>query len=73
MDVPETLADKRNQRTQDGSIPAMHSPKAAEEDSYEALWKIFFETEAIRERNNPACQQNHLPLRFRPYMTEFQA
>lgn len=73
MDVPETLADKLNQKAQDEDFPAMHCLKTAEKDSYEALWKIFFETVAIRERANPSCQQNHLPLRFRPYMTEFQA
>lgn len=56
-DVPETLAETWK--------------KAVEEEGYETLWKTFFETVAIRERTNPACQQNHLPLRFRPYMTEF--
>lgn len=39
---------------------------------YEALWKAFHETVAIRERYNPICQRNHLALRYRPYMTEFQ-
>ena len=56
-DVPEALAETWK--------------KAVEEEGYETLWKTFFETVAIRERTNPACQQNHLPLRFRPYMTEF--
>lgn len=39
---------------------------------YEDLWKIFHGTIAIKERFNPKCQRNHLPLRFRGYMTEFQ-
>lgn len=38
---------------------------------YEQLWKIFHSAVAIRERENRDCQRNHLPLRFREYMTEF--
>lgn len=43
-----------------------------DEEEYEALWKTFHATIAIRERINPRCQRNMLPLRFRPYMLEFQ-
>jgi probable DNA metabolism protein len=43
-----------------------------DEAEYEELWKQFFNTVAIMERRNPSCQRTHLPLRFRPYMTEFQ-
>ena len=43
-----------------------------EEKKYAGLWKGFFHSVSIRERENPECQRNHLPLRFRPYMTEFQ-
>ncbi|MDD6036740.1 MAG: TIGR03915 family putative DNA repair protein [Lachnospiraceae bacterium] len=42
------------------------------EDSYAALWKIFHRRIAIAERRNPGLQRNNLPLRFRPYMTEFR-
>jgi len=42
-----------------------------EEDSYAALWKIFHRSIAITERENLSLQRNNLPLRFRPYMTEF--
>ncbi len=38
---------------------------------YEELWKIFYKEIAIKERTNPVCQRNHLPLRYREYMTEF--
>lgn len=41
-------------------------------DEYSSLWKTFFDTIAIKERTNPACQRNHLPLFFRKHMTEFQ-
>lgn len=43
-----------------------------EEDSYAALWKIFHRKIAIAERENQTLQRNNLPLRFRPYMTEFR-
>ena len=43
-----------------------------DEREYEDLWISFFHTIAIKERTNPICQRNHLPLRYRAYMTEFQ-
>ena len=43
-----------------------------DQNAFECLWKTYHEHIAIRERINPRCQMNHLPLRFRPYMTEFQ-
>ena len=41
------------------------------ETDYACLWKEFFEAVSIKERENPKCQQSHLPLRFRGNMTEF--
>ena len=41
------------------------------EGEYEELWRIFHSSVSIRERENRTCQNSHLPLRFRPYMTEF--
>lgn len=38
---------------------------------YEKLWRIFHQSVGIKERENYVCQRTHLPLRFRPYMTEF--
>ncbi len=42
-----------------------------EKGEYEELWRIFYRAVSIEERKNRACQNSHLPLRFRPYMTEF--
>ena len=39
---------------------------------YERLWKMFFRAIVIESRENPRCQMNHLPLRFRPDMLEFE-
>lgn len=36
------------------------------------LWRTFYNTIAIEGRINPTLQRTHLPLRFRPMMTEFQ-
>lgn len=41
------------------------------EDQYRSLWKVFHKTIAIKERINPRCQRNHLPLWYRSNMTEF--
>lgn len=40
-------------------------------DEYKDLWKIFFDSIAIKERINPKLQRNNIPLRFRDQMTEF--
>ena len=45
--------------------------KGKGEGEYEELWRIFHSAVSIRERENRACQNSHLPLRFRSYMTEF--
>lgn len=42
------------------------------EEEFQKLWKTFCSSIAITERRNPRCQQNLLPFRFRPCMTEFQ-
>ena len=47
-------------------------PVSEKEKEYTKLWKNFCQTIAIQSRMNPRCQMQHLPLRFRPNMTEFQ-
>lgn len=44
---------------------------SGQEQRLQELWKGFCDTIAIKERYNPACQRTHLPLRYRPNMTEF--
>lgn len=43
------------------------------ERQYARLWKGFCRAITIEERRNPACQLQHLPLRYRSEMTEFLA
>lgn len=44
----------------------------AEEASFRLLWKRFYDTVAIRERDNPRCRMSFMPKRHWKYMTEFQ-
>jgi len=41
------------------------------EKEYRQLWKKYFETIAIKERTNPRCQRNFMPVRYRKNLTEF--
>ena len=44
---------------------------SGKEKLFQNLWKSFFETIAVKERNNPFLQRNNLPMHYRRYMTEF--
>lgn len=46
-------------------------PVSEEEQYYAGLFRHFCQTIAIAERRNTQLQRNLLPLRFRPFMTEF--
>ncbi len=48
------------------------SPLSKEEKEYRRLWKSYFENMAIRERINPRCQKNLMPVRYWKHLTEFQ-
>lgn len=43
------------------------------ERAFRRMWRNYFDTIAIRERENPTCQSTHLPKRYRHVMTEFMA
>lgn len=43
-----------------------------EESDYRMLWKKYFDTIAIRERINPACQKRFMPVRYWKNLTEFR-
>jgi len=42
-----------------------------ENDGYTDLWKVFFDSIAIKERTNPKCQMSHMPLWARKHAVEF--
>lgn len=41
------------------------------EKRYQALWRKYYDTIAIKARYNPVCRRNHMPKRYWDYMTEF--
>jgi probable DNA metabolism protein len=42
------------------------------EQEYQDLWKKYFETIAIKERTNPACQKRFMPVRYWKNLTELR-
>lgn len=44
-----------------------------EEAQYRALWKRYFDTIAIKERINPRCQKNFMPVRYWNHLTEMKS
>ena len=45
--------------------------ESGNEAEYKRLWHSFFNTIAVESRVNPKLQRQHLPLRYRKYMSEF--
>jgi hypothetical protein len=41
-----------------------------EEEEYRGLWRQYFDIMAIKERTNPRCQRNFMPLRYWKHITE---
>lgn len=41
-----------------------------DEEEYRELWKKYFKTIAIKERTNPRCQKNFMPVRYWKHLTE---
>ena len=43
---------------------------SADEKEYRRLWKNYFDSIAIKERTNPKCQRNFMPMKYRKHLTE---
>lgn len=43
----------------------------AEELAFRELWRCFYDTIGIKERENPRCRMSHMPKRYWKYLTEF--
>ena len=41
-----------------------------EEQCYRKLWKNYFDNISIKERTNPRCQKNFMPVRYWKHLTE---
>ncbi|MBE6995906.1 MAG: DNA metabolism protein [Ruminococcaceae bacterium] len=48
------------------------APPDETEARYRLLWKRFYDTIAIKERENPSCRMTNMPKRYWNTMTEFQ-
>lgn len=44
---------------------------SSEEKDYQRLWQDYFDNIAIKERTNPRCQRNFVPMRYRKHLIEF--
>lgn len=46
-------------------------PESSEEEqNYRKLWKNYFDNISIKERTNPRCQKNFMPVRYWKHLTE---
>lgn len=43
---------------------------SSDEIQFQIMWKLFFETIAVKERENQELQRNLMPYHYRTYMTE---
>lgn len=43
-----------------------------EEQAFQRLWQVFYDTIEIKARHNPKCRMNLMPKRYWKYMTEFK-
>ena len=48
------------------------APPDEREANYRLLWKRFYDSIAIKERENPRLRMNNMPKRYWNTMTEFQ-
>lgn len=54
------------------TVTAADLPEVSDDENhYQQLWRSFFDTVAIRSRENPALQKHFVPLKYRNWMTEF--
>ena len=49
------------------------APPDEAEKRYRRLWRCFYDTIAIRERENPKLRMSHMPKRFWPLLPELQS
>lgn len=54
-------------------ITEFAEPEAGEDErQIRGLWKLFYDTIAIKERDNPRCRMGHMPKRYWSHLTEMQ-
>lgn len=53
--------------------PLLDLDRETDERRFQQMWRRYVTSVDIRERRNPRLQRRHLPLRYRPYLTEWTA
>lgn len=48
------------------------NPADTREKQYRSLWKLFYDTVSIEERQNERCRMGHMPKRYWSQLTEMQ-
>ena len=61
-----------NGRADLGTLEGEWPEFSEEEQFYQDLWKQFYHTIAIKERENPRCRMTHMPKRYWENMVEMQ-
>ncbi|MBE0490631.1 MAG: TIGR03915 family putative DNA repair protein [Sulfurospirillum sp.] len=72
-DIKRKLAFVKSEKsTQMRVVQSFEEPThSSDEAHFSNLWKVFFQSVAIKERENKKLQQNFVPLLYRKYMSEF--
>ena len=52
-------------------LPEHQLAKQQGEENYEQLWKTYFDSISIKERENPQCQRTLIPMWYRKNMVDF--
>ena len=53
-------------------IESLEMPEPDEqEESFRALWRLFYQTIEVEGRHNPKCRMSQMPKHYWKYMTEF--
>lgn len=47
-------------------------PASPEEVAFRRMWKRYYDTVAIAQRENPVCRRTHMPKRYWNWLTEMQ-
>ena len=69
--LPESFAGSENKSKSVAPEPLLQTTES--ESYYTALWKKYFDVMATRERVNPKCQRNFMPVRYWKHLTEIES
>ena len=54
------------------NIKSLDLIPSLKEENFDVLWKTFFDTIGIKERENKRCQTNNMPKKYWQYMVEME-